>query len=179
MLYESKPFSSGQKHNAHEGFKERIQEMKQEKSCGAIVYRQIGEKTQLLLIKHRYSGHWSFPKGHVEDGEHENETALREVKEETGLDITLQRGFRESVEYCPSPDVKKQVVYFLGIPSGGTLRRQESEVSDICWLEIGRAQREVTFNNDKMLIRKVHRHLREWEQARAAHPMPQRGPVQP
>ena len=44
--------------------------MKQEKSCGAIVYRHVGEKTQLLLIKHRFSGHWSFPKGHVEEGEH-------------------------------------------------------------------------------------------------------------
>ena len=153
--------------------------MKQEKSCGAIVYRRVGGKTQLLLIKHRFSGHWSFPKGHVEDGEHENETALREVKEETGLDITLLRGFRESVEYCPSPDVKKQVVYFLGVPSGGTLHRQESEVSDICWLEIGRAQREVTFNNDKMLIRKVNRHLSEGERMGSARLAPQRGSVRP
>lgn len=133
--------------------------MKQEKSCGAIVYRQSDEKTQLLLIKHRCSGHWSFPKGHVEAGEHENETALREVKEETGLDIALEGGFRESVEYCPSPDVKKQVVYFLGVPKGGALQKQESEVSDICWLDIERALGEVTFNNDKMLIRKVTRHL--------------------
>lgn len=133
--------------------------MKLEKSCGAVVYRQVGGATQVLLIKHRYSGHWSFPKGHVEEGEHEYETAVREVLEETGLDIALERGFRESVEYCPSPDVKKQVVYFLGIPRGGTLRRQESEVSEVRWLEIGRALGEVTFNNDKMLIRKVSRHL--------------------
>jgi bis(5'-nucleosidyl)-tetraphosphatase len=160
-------------------FKERIQEMKQEKSCGAIVYRHVSEKTQLLLIKHRFSGHWSFPKGHVEEGEHENETALREVKEETGLDILLQKGFRESVEYCPSPDVKKQVVYFLGVPSGGALCKQDSEVSDIRWLEIGRAQREVTFNNDKMLIRKVSRHLSEGKRAGAARHAPKRGSVQP
>lgn len=129
--------------------------MKQEKSCGAIVYREQQGSTQLLLIKHRFSGHWSFPKGHVEPGEHENETALREVKEETGLDIQLVDGFRESVEYCPSPDVKKQVVYFLATQCGGTLQRQESEVSEVCWLDLERAQREVTFNNDKMLIRKV------------------------
>lgn len=129
--------------------------MKQEKSCGAIVYRDLQGVTQLLLIKHRFSGHWSFPKGHVEPGEHENETALREVKEETGLDIRLVDGFRESVEYCPSPDVKKQVVYFLGTQCGGSLQRQESEVSEVCWLDLERAQREVTFNNDKMLIRKA------------------------
>lgn len=133
--------------------------MKQEKSCGAIVYRQQEDAVQLLMIKHRFSGHWSFPKGHIEAGEHENETALREVQEETGLEIVLQRGFRESVEYCPSPDVKKQVVYFLGVPSGGALKKQDSEVSDICWMGFDRAQREVTFNNDRMLIRKVGRHL--------------------
>lgn len=135
--------------------------MKQEKSCGAIVYRRMAGKTQLLLIRHRFSEYWSFPKGHVEEGEHENETALREVKEETGLDISLQKGFRESVEYCPSSDVKKQVVYFLGVPCGGRLCRQESEVGGVRWLEIGRAFGEVTFDNDKMLIRKVSHHLRQ------------------
>lgn len=123
------------------------------------MYRHQGGATQVLLIRHRFSGHWSFPKGHIEPGEHENETALREVKEETGLDIVLQSGFRESVEYCPSPEVKKQVVYFLGVPCGGTLQRQESEVSEVRWLDIGKALGEVTFNNDKMLIRKVSRHL--------------------
>lgn len=135
--------------------------MKHEKSCGAIVYRRRESRYQLLLIKHRFSGHWSFPKGHVEDGERENETALREVKEETGLEIELRPGFRESVEYCPSPDVKKQVVYFLGIQRGGVLQRQESEVSDISWIDLDRALSEVTFNNDKMLVRKVTMHLSE------------------
>ena len=61
--------------------------MKHEKSCGALVYRKHGDRTELLLIKHRFGGHWSFPKGHVELGENEFQTALREVKEETGLDV--------------------------------------------------------------------------------------------
>ena len=62
--------------------------MKREKSCGALVYRitQNGQK-ELLFIKHRHGTHWSFPKGHMEEGENEVQTALREVKEETGLDI--------------------------------------------------------------------------------------------
>lgn len=134
-------------------------DMKEEKSCGAIVYRRVNGYTQLLLIKHRFSGHWSFPKGHVEDGEYENETALREVREETGLEIVLQNGFRERVEHYPSPEVRKEVVYFLGVPSGGKLKKQESEVSDIRWIDIDRARREVTFRNDRILIGKVTRHL--------------------
>ena len=75
--------------------------MKHEKSCGAIVYRKLGDTYQLLLIKHKFGGHWSFPKGHVEKGENEFQTALREVKEETGLEVTLQKEFRQCVEYFP------------------------------------------------------------------------------
>ena len=61
--------------------------MIREKSCGALVYRKKQDKVELLLIKHRNGGHWSFPKGHVESGENEYQTALREIKEETGLDL--------------------------------------------------------------------------------------------
>ena len=94
--------------------KEAIDDMKREKSCGALVVRKNGENFDLVLLRHRFGGHWSFPKGHVEAGESERQTALREVREETGLAIRLLDGFRESVEYFPKPGVKKQVVYFLG-----------------------------------------------------------------
>ena len=67
--------------------------MKYEKSCGAIVYRKSRDRIELLLIQNRYGGDWSFPKGHVEGEETEVQTALREVKEETGLDIQLEDGF--------------------------------------------------------------------------------------
>ena len=52
--------------------------MKREKSCGALVYRVTpnGQK-ELLFIKHRHGTHWSFPKGHMEEGETEVQTALR------------------------------------------------------------------------------------------------------
>ena len=57
--------------------------MIKEKSCGAIVYRKYHGNTEILLIKHINSGHWSFPKGHVERGETEVQTAHREILEET------------------------------------------------------------------------------------------------
>ena len=62
--------------------------MTHEKSCGGIVYRKFHGNTEILLIKHVKSGYWSFPKGHVENGETEEETAKREIKEETGLSVT-------------------------------------------------------------------------------------------
>lgn len=86
--------------------------MKFEKSCGAIVYRKTQNQIDLLLIKNRYGGHWSFPKGHVEGAETEMQTALREVKEETGLDISIQDGFRQAVEYFPKPNVRNRLFIF-------------------------------------------------------------------
>ncbi len=127
--------------------------MKHEKSCGALVYRLDNRQNpQLLLIKHRYGGHWSFPKGHVEGEETEVETALREVREETGLSITLREGFRECVEYYPKPNVKKLVVYFLGYAQDDRVHRQEEEVSETRWLNLDEAFHAVTFKNDKNLI---------------------------
>ena len=64
------------------------------------------------MIKHKNGGHWAFPKGHVEKKETEPETALREIKEETGLKVELDTGFREMVTYSPKPNVMKDVIYF-------------------------------------------------------------------
>lgn len=133
--------------------------MKKEKSCGALVYRKKPDGIDLLLLRHRYGGHWSFPKGHVEEGENEVQTALREVKEETGLSIELQEGFRESVEYFPKPYVKKQVVYFLGRALGDHLVRQEEEISELRWIDLYDAHKMVTFANDKNLIKQARKYL--------------------
>ena len=133
--------------------------MKFEKSCGALVYRKKENQTELLLLKHRYGGHWSFPKGHVEGNETEHETALREVKEETGLTIDLLDGFRHSVEYYPRPNTKKQVVYFLGYAADDHTKRQEEEISEIRWIPLSEAHREVTFKNDKNLINQAKKFL--------------------
>ena len=130
-----------------------MKRMKREKSCGALVIRKNGEQYDLVLLRHRFGGHWSFPKGHVEAGETERQTALREVKEETGLSIRLYDGFRESVEYFPQAGVKKQVVYFLGEALGDELIRQEEEISELRWAPLLEAGDLVTFANDKRLIR--------------------------
>lgn len=127
--------------------------MKQEKSCGALVYRVERGKIKLLMLRHRKGGHWSFPKGHVEEGETEEETALREVKEETGLDITLIPGFRQRVEFSVRPGVNKEVIYFLGHTSQRFFRRQVEEIREIRWMDVDMAYRSVTFQNDRRLIR--------------------------
>lgn len=76
--------------------------MKKEKSCGAVVFRREGERV-LFLLEHMVQGHISLPKGHVESGETEAETALREIREETGLEAVLDTSFRHVITYSPAP----------------------------------------------------------------------------
>jgi 8-oxo-dGTP pyrophosphatase MutT (NUDIX family) len=133
--------------------------LKREKSCGALVYRYEDGAPMLLLLRHRHGGHWSFPKGHVEAGETEEQTAHREIFEETGVTVTLQDGFRHAVEYYPKPGVKKQVVYFLGEAHEATLVRQEEEISELHWAPFDEALRAVTFKNDRTLITKAMERL--------------------
>jgi len=136
-----------------------MKDMKREKSCGALVIRKNGEQYDIVLLRHRFGGHWSFPKGHVEAGETERQTALREVREETGLSIRLYDNFRESVEYFPQAGVKKQVVYFLADALGDELVRQEEEISELRWAPLMEAGELVTFANDKRLIRLAKKRL--------------------
>ena len=127
--------------------------MRREKSCGIIVYRKQNDIIELLLIKHRTGGQWSFPKGHMEQGESETQTALREVWEETGVKASIIDGFRECVYYNPWPNVSKKVVYFIGTTDQSELKRQEEEVSEIKWVELDEAERLVTFENDRNLVK--------------------------
>lgn len=85
-----------------------------EKSCGGIVCTIRNGRIEYLLIEES-GGFHSFPKGHMETGESERETAIREIREETGLKLDLIEGFREVDEYIPAENagVCRQVVYFL------------------------------------------------------------------
>ena len=129
--------------------------MLHEKSCGAIVYRKLHGNTEILLIKHVNSGHWSFPKGHVEAGETEVQTAHREILEETGIDVIIDTSFRETVSYSPKRGTQKVVVYFLAKAKNTDYVPQEEEIADIRWIEIDRAQTVLTYENDKSIVSKA------------------------
>ncbi len=126
-----------------------------EKSCGAIVYRKFHGNTELLLIKHANGGHWSFPKGHVEAGETELQTAEREIREETGIEVIIDPTFREIVSYSPKKDTQKDVVYFLAKAKNFDYVPQEEEISQIRWVELGRVHEILSYDNDKQLVNKA------------------------
>lgn len=132
--------------------------MKKEKSCGAVVYKYQDGNLFILLLKH-IGGHWSFPKGHMEKGEMECDTAVREVFEETNLDVVLDLGCRLVTTYSPKEDTVKDVVYFVATPKGGDMRPQEEEISEIEWLLVDDAFSRITYQNDKQLLEKVVKYL--------------------
>ena len=103
-----------------------------EKSCGAEVFTRAANEIQYVLIRER-SGHCGFPKGHMEAGETEQQTALREIFEEVGLKPTLLEGFRETEEYTlrEKNGASKQVVYFLAEFRDQELRFQKEELSGV------------------------------------------------
>ena len=131
-----------------------------EKSCGALVFRRFHGNTELLLIKHANGGHWSFPKGHVEAGETEIETAMREIKEETGIDVIIDPSFREVISYSPKKDTQKDVIYFIARAQNYDYTPQVEEISQIKWVEINRAHTVLTYDNDKQLVNKAKQVLR-------------------
>ncbi len=134
--------------------------MNYEKSCGAVVYRKHHGNTEILLIKHIKSGCWSFPKGHMEGDESEAQTAIREIKEETNIDIVIDDlSFRETVCFNPRRDTRKEVVYFLARAVSFDCVKQEEEISDIRWVQIGQAASKLAYDNDKLIVNKAKRFL--------------------
>lgn len=126
-----------------------------EKSCGALVFRKdrITGKMYILMIRHRRGGHRSFPKGHVEAGETEHETAIREVEEETAVRITIESDFCEKVHYSPVPGVRKEVLYFLAVTDQVEIHPRDGEIADVDWVPVELAERSLTHENDKNVFR--------------------------
>ena len=132
--------------------------MRKEKSCGAVVYKIIDNQIFFLIEKMK-RGHFSIPKGHVENNETEIETALREVKEETNLDVVLDTTFREVISYSPFEGTIKDVVFFIGKVNSDIVKNQEIEVSEIYFYPFDKAYKTLTFEYDKNTLLKAYLHI--------------------
>ena len=129
--------------------------MKQEKSCGCII---INDKNEVLLIHHN-AGHWDFPKGHVEEGETEMETAIREVKEETTIDVEVNEEYRYSTKYSPKEGVIKEVIYFLARNISDNKQAQLEEVSEVRWVNVDEAIDKITYDSSREILMQLKNDL--------------------
>lgn len=125
-----------------------------EKSCGAVVYT-LEEEPLYLLIKNLDNGFWGFPKGHVESGENELETAIREVQEETGISINPDGKFKETVTYHTEHDLKT-VIYFLAKINSKKVLLAKDEIVDFKWLKYEDALTYLIFDNSKKVLKKAN-----------------------
>lgn len=145
--------------------------MLKEKSAGAIVSRKEGSIIYYLLL-HYKSGHWEFPKGHIEKNESEENTVKREIAEETGIeDVEIIKGFKEYVKYFfrrsyglkgearkKAPLVFKMVVFYLA-----KTKTKEVKISfehkDFKWLPYKQAFEQLTFKNAREILKRANEYL--------------------
>lgn len=127
--------------------------MKYIKSCGFIVFKRIDHKNCYLIMQST-NGDFGFPKGHMEQGETEIETAIRELKEETNVEVEVINGFRRLIQYSlPNrPDAIKQSVYFLGKCIDDSVICQEGEVVKAEFLPYEKALDLLSFEDTKKIL---------------------------
>ena len=124
-----------------------------EKSCGAVVFTRINNEIRYLLIRN-LSGIYGFPKGHVEQGETEEQTALREVFEEVGLAVELVSGFRIEDEHLipQKENTIKRIVYFLGEYYNQEYNYQKEELTDAMLMDYDTAMNLFQFDSSKRIL---------------------------
>ena len=131
--------------------------MIEETSSGVVLFRKENEKTLFLLL-HYPSGHWDFVKGKMEKDESQHQTAIRETKEETGIeDIEFLDNFEEWIEYnfqFEGELVHKKVVFFLGETKTKDVVISHEHLS-FTWMEYLDAMEKLTFDNAKTVLTKA------------------------
>jgi 8-oxo-dGTP pyrophosphatase MutT (NUDIX family) len=133
-----------------------------EKTCGAVMFTEKDGMRKYLLIKNE-SGHIGFPKGHIDYGESESETADREVFEETGLKFEQFGEFREEYTYTTRENTVKTGVFFIGHYDYREPKIQEDEILEDWLLSYVDAVRLLNFPEDRMLLEHAEKYISEYK----------------
>lgn len=125
--------------------------LRKEKSCGCIIIKD----NKVLLIYEKTAQYWGFPKGHMESGESEIETAIREVKEEVGLDVEIEIDKRYVLNYVIDGKINKETVLYKATPKNEEIVTQESEIEKTEWCDFNKALDMLNFDNLKEVFKRV------------------------
>ncbi len=127
-------------------------------SAGIVVFVKENNAIKYLLL-HYPHGHWDFVKGKLEEGEIEQEAAIRELQEETGLHAHIMPDFRDSFSYYYTEvdglEAHKKVYFFVGEAYSTDVTLSEEHI-DYAWLSYKHAHERLTFDNAKELLKKAH-----------------------
>ena len=138
--------------------------MKYEKSCGAVIFRKDEHGWNVLLIRHTKGKHISFPKGHMETGELESQTAEREVFEETGIRVRVDRRYRAENRYNIRSDIQKLVVIFAAVTTQREIIPQPEEIAEANWYPIDAALERLTYERDRKILREALVHIQKYHE---------------
>ena len=128
--------------------------MRKEFSAGGIVFNSEGK---VLVTQHSQNHHWSFPKGLIDPGQTTEEAAIREVKEEGGVEAEIidKIGYNKYVYTYEGEKIFKVVTYFLMKYLSGDPKDHDWEVSEANWYTVEDALNQLTFSQDKGLLNKA------------------------
>lgn len=128
-------------------------------SCGVIAYFDDNGSREYLLIKHKGSGHWSFPKGHKEKGESDIETARRELMEETGInDVDMDETTVLVEKYSIESNgqiIDKKVRFYPGKVNAKEVSLQEDEIEDYRWQKYEDAIKTLTHKETRDILKQL------------------------
>ncbi len=130
--------------------------MKRLFSAGGVVYKFEGDKLKILLIATKNKKVWSFPKGHIEKGEKPTDTALREIKEETGIEGKITDDLGEVSYWFEEKGEKilKTVKYFLVEYVAGQIN-PNWEIDDTNWFSVDESFERITYKTDRDVLKKA------------------------
>ncbi|MCL6450511.1 MAG: NUDIX hydrolase [Acetobacteraceae bacterium] len=135
--------------------------MPRERSAGGVVYSVRDGEVLVLMILDRF-GRWSLPKGLIDPGESEAAAALREVREETGVEGTVEARLGETSYYYFDADrgrIAKRVVYFLVRAQSSEPVPQKGEVAEVAWVPAGEVLERAAYANLRPVLEEALRRL--------------------
>lgn len=126
-------------------------------SHGGVVFRRHGEGYQIVLVGRSAQGTWGLPKGTPAEGESIEETALREVAEETGIEPRLVDRLGTIQYYFVARNTRfhKTVNFYLMEAVGGDTERHDHEYDLVQWFDFDEALDRLSYPNEAEMVRRA------------------------